>query len=804
MSAIVNTESIEITINGRRQRFSVAPNTTLLEVLRDRLKYTTTKEGCGVGECTSCAVMLDGEPVNSCITLALDAHGHTVVTLEGMGTAQGPQPMQESFIDHGAIQARVDGVQQAERREVLTFCHICAGHCAVKVSVAGNVIVDMAPDLESGLSNEQCVVRKGRMSIPEIHTHRDRLLHPLKRVGARGEGRWQPISWDEALDTIAGKFGEVRERFGPEYVVMGLGEPKGMEFAFGERFASAFGTPNVVTPGWMCGVPFALAQAYTFGRGAIPDEEYRPSLVVCWGINPNHTSGSLRRETFSKAMNAGAKLITIDPRKTDMAALADLWIKPRPGSDGALAMGVLKLVVEQKLYDREFVERWTTGFDALEAELKTFSLADVERVTWVPRAQIRKFARMVAELKPGCIQWGNALDQGGNAFQLHRAISILVAITGNLGLPGGLIFVDSRDNYVRPAKFYIPSKPRRNAERAIGASEYPLAIRSAVIPTRLFTKAMIEGVPYRPKAAMFVLTNPLVSYPNSQETYAALSKLEFIAISELFMTPTTAIADIVLPASAGMEHAEVGYWPGWYGEVRAHPKVVDAPGECRSDTWMLNELAKRLGLATDFWEDDEEAFDDWLAPSKVSFEELKTRRTLLPRVESGWKDLPTPSGKVEILCERLSEVNISPLPLWREVSAMRELSPEFPLLMTNGKEEIFMNTGYKQIVALRAMKPEPIVQMNPETARAAGLADGDEVFIETCQGKIRQRLALEPTLDPRVVNASFGWWFPEDPSGDYGRTRSNINMLTYDAGPHDPAAGCMQIRGVPCRVYKAA
>ena len=797
------TERIEITVNGKRHRFTVEPRTTLLEVLRDELKFTTTKEGCGVGECTSCAVIVDEKPVNSCLFLAIDADGCNVVTLEGMASAQGQQPMQEGFIDHGALQARADGVQPAERRQVLTFCHICAGHCAVKVTVAGNVIVDMEPDTESGLPNEQCVVRKGRMSIPEIHSHRDRLLYPMKRTGARGEGKWQRISWDEALDTIAAKLADVRDRFGPEYFVMGLGEPKGMEFAFGERFASSFGTPNVVTPGWMCGVPFAVAQNFTFGTGAIPDEEHAPALIVCWGINPNHTSGSLRRETFSKAMKAGAKLVTIDPRKTDVASLADLWIKPRPGSDGALALGILKVVVERKLYHKEFVENWTSGFEELKAHLRSFTLEEVERVTWVPKEQIRKFAALLGQLRPGCIQWGNALDQGGNSFQLHRAISILVAITGNLGVPGGLVFVDSRENYVRPAKFYIPSRERRNSNKAIGASEYPLAIRAAVIPTRLFIKAMLEGKPYRPKAAMFVLTNPLISYPNSQETYKALMKLEFIAVSELFMTPTASIADIVLPASTGMEHAEVGYWPGWYGEVRAHPKVVEPPGECRSDTHILNELAKRLGMHGDFWEDDEQALDDWLAPSRMSFEKLKTRRTLMPRIKSGWTGFPTPSGKVEILCERLKELGLSVLPLWPEVSAMRELPEEFPLIMTNAKEEIFMNTGYKMLTALRAMKPEPIVQMNPQTAAKAGLQDGDEVLIQTKQGTIRQRLALEPSLDPRVVNASFGWWFPEDLSGDYGRERSNINMLTYDEGPHDPAAGCMQIRGVPCRVSKA-
>jgi anaerobic selenocysteine-containing dehydrogenase len=794
-------ERIQLTINGKTHRFSVEPWTTLLEILREKLKFTTTKEGCSVGECGSCAVFMNEKMVNSCLILAVDADGANIVTLEGMSTTKGPQPLQESFIDHAAIQARADGRDAVEKKEFLTFCHICAGHCAVKVTVAGDVIVDMAPDMESGLSNEQCVVRKGRNSIPEIHAHRDRLLHPHKRVGARGEGKWQRISWDEALDTIAGKLKEVKDQYGPEYLVVGLGEPKGMEFAFGERFATAFGTPNVVTPGWMCGVPFGLAQNYTFGRGAIPDEEHLPRLIVAWGINPNHTSGSLRRETFSAAMKAGAKLITIDPRKTDHAGLADLWIKPRPGADGALALGLLKVVVEEKLYYEEFVATRTVGFKELQEQLGTFTLSEVERATWVPKAQIRRFARMLGEFKPVCMQWGNALDQIGNAFQLHRAISILTAITGNLGVPGGLIFVDSRDNHVRPAKFYIPSKEKRNSDKALGR-EYPLAIRSAVIPTRLFIKAMLEEKPYKPKAAIFVLTNPLVSYPSTQDTYKALMKLDFIVVSDLFMTPTAGIADIVLPAATGMEHEEIGYWPGWYGAVRAHLKVVEPPGECWADTKILNELAKRLDLKEEFWEDDEDALDHWLGPSGVTFERLKEKRTLLPKVRSTWATLPTPSGKVEIYCKRLEDVGISPLPLWKEVSALRELPQEYPLLMTNAKEEVYMNTGYKNLVSLRAMKPEPIVQLHPDTAGKAGLAEGDEVYIETKQGRIKQRLALDASLDPRVVIASFGWWFPEDPGSNYGWERSNINMVTYDEGPYDPSAGCMQLRGVPCRVYK--
>ncbi|OGA96107.1 MAG: hypothetical protein A3G27_09795 [Betaproteobacteria bacterium RIFCSPLOWO2_12_FULL_66_14] len=796
-------ERIQLVINGKRHTFAVEPRTTLMDILRERLKYTTTKEGCGVGECGSCAVVMNGRMVNSCLMLAVDLDGANIVTLEGMATEQGPQPVQESFIDHLALQARAGEAPPTERRELLTFCHICAGHCAVRVTAAGGTIVDMAPDLESGLPNEQCVVRKGRMSIPEIHSHRDRLLYPMKRVGQRGEGKWQRIGWDDALYEIAGRLRDIREQHGPEYLVMGLGEPKGMEFAFGQRFATAFGTPNVLTPAWMCGISFGLAQNFTFGRGAVPDEQHNPQLIVTWGINPNHTSGSLRRETFSRDMKAGAKLVAIDPKKTDMAALADLWIKPRPGADGALALGALKVVVEEALYDAAFVEQWTVGFDALRAELQKFTLEDVEHVTWVPREQVRKFARMLGELKPACVQWGNALDQGVNGFQLHRAISILVAITGNLSVPGGLVFLDSRHNHIRPGKFYIPSRERRNSPKAIGADEYPLAIRSALIPARLFVKAMLEGKPYRPKAGFFILTNPVISFPSSKETVEALKKLEFIAVSELFMTPTAALADIVLPAATGMEHDEIGYWPGWYGEVRAHPKIVEPPGECRADTEILNDLAWRLGFGELFWKNDHEALDEWLKPSGLSFEDLKQKRTLLPKVSHGWTGFDTPSGKVEIRADRLEELGIPALPLWRELSALPVIPAEFPLVMTNGKEEVYMNTAFKNVAALRAMKPEPVVQMHPDTANRAGLHDGDMVYIESRQGRIRQRLALEESLDPRVVIASFGWWFPEDPSGNYGWDVSNINMLTYDEPPYDPASGCMVVKGVPCRVYKA-
>ena len=196
---------ISLKINGKSYEFEVEPQETLVQLLREKLHLMRTKEGCGVGECGSCTVIMDKKAVASCLVLAVEADGSEILTTEGMSCDSELQPMQESFVDQLAMQARIGVSTMSARQEYLTFCHLCCGHCAVKVTVADNVIVDVAPDFESGLANEQCVYKKGRLSIPEIHSHPDRLTHPLKRAGARGEGKWERISWDEALDTIADK-----------------------------------------------------------------------------------------------------------------------------------------------------------------------------------------------------------------------------------------------------------------------------------------------------------------------------------------------------------------------------------------------------------------------------------------------------------------------------------------------------------------------------------------------------------------------------------------------------------------------
>jgi anaerobic selenocysteine-containing dehydrogenase len=797
------THTIRLTVNGNVQELSVEPWQTLMDVLVEHFRVARTKEGCGIGECGSCTVAMNGKFVNACLVLAADASGRTIVTMEQLAGAPGFQPVMEAFIhpDPGAMRVSYAAPGTAPSTGVFTFCHLCPGHCSIKAIVEDNRVVDFEPDMESGLYAEQCVEKKGRFTIPEVLGHKDRLLHPLKRAGAKGEGKWERISWDQALDTIAAKFNEHKEKFGPESVAFGLGEPKGMEFAYAQRLASAFGTPSVSTPGWFCGVPKSMAGAYTYGGGTVIDDDNTPALLVIWGANVVRTTGGVRRETIEKVIEAGGKLIVVDPQRTDLATLADLWIRIRPGSDGALVAGVLKVIIEEELYDRDIVDNWTIGFERLREELFHVSLDEVERLTWVPRRQIESFARLYTQTKPAAMQTGNAVDQHLNSFQTSRAITTMRAISGNLNVPGGDVFLTPPSS-TRPGNFYLLSKYRRNADKLL-KGKFKFAQKTTSIPSHVLTKTILTGDPYPIKSAMFILTNPLVSYPNSKETYRALMALDFMVVSELFMTPTASLADIVLPVAWGMEHDELGYWPGWYEEVRAHPKLVDPPGECWPDTKIINELAKRLGVGADFWEDDNEGLEVMLKPSGLSFDEFKKQRVLQPTKEYRPNSYRTPSGKIEIYSEQLARMGYEPLPLWQELSRRVEPTAEYPLLMTNAKEETYMATAFKHVASIRLIRPEPYVELHPNTARELGLEEGTQVYIETEIGRAKQRLSLNRAIDPRIVVAAFGWWFPERAESGYGWMESNINMLTGSGPDYDPSTGGVAMRGIPCRVYAA-
>ncbi len=532
--------------------------------------------------------------------------------------------------------------------------------------------------------------------------------------------------------------------------------------------------------------------------------------MILWGNNQIEFMGGFVREEMRSALLGGAKLIVIDPKKIDIAKRSNIWIAPRPSTDGILALGMIKYAIENKLYDEDFVQNWTIGFDDLKNEVAKFSYEDVERITWVKKDAIAKTVRMMVENRPVCLVVGNGVERSLHAFQQMRAIFILRAILGDLNTPGGNVRL-TPGKFTRPGLFYAlkdsPRLEKIKAKKVVG-SELKVAMQNAYIPTQSLVKAILEEKPFPIKSVVCILTNPLLSYPDTKMTYAAFKKVEFLVVSEIFPTPTTEIADLVLPAAWGAEHNTLGYWPGWHDEMRAYPQLVEPPGEAKADAWWINELAKRLGLEKYFWENEEDSYDEFLAPSGISWKEFVNIRSLNNKKEykkPGEGLFTTKSGKIEIRSGFMEKIGRSPLPTFEEMSTFRfaDTSEQYPLLLFNSKEAAYMLTGYKHVKFMRERRPEPTVELNPNTARRLGLKEGDWVVIETHKGKIRQKLVLDPAMDERLVFASFGWWFPEKGRETlYALEESNINMLTDADPPYDGETGAADLGGIPCKVYK--
>jgi anaerobic selenocysteine-containing dehydrogenase len=549
-----------------------------------------------------------------------------------------------------------------------------------------------------------------------------------------------------------------------------------------------------------------MAAKYTYGRMTFPDYDYPPKCLMIWGKNSLQTSSDSPPARFRRAFDKGTRFIVIDPRRISLASRADTWLKPRPGSDGLLALGILHVIINEGLYDRDFVARWTVGFDRLRDFVAAYPPGEVAEITWVPKSQIEQVARMYATTRPAAIQWGNALDQTSNAFQTCRAVAILKAITGNLDMPGGGVFPSPLPLLDRANLTLVEDSPR-NLEESIG-SRFKLAAQANIVPSQESCRALLEEKPYPLKAGLIFGSNPLLTYANASETYKAFRKLDFLVVADLFMTPTAELADIVLPVAANLEYdALIRH----YNCIAAHPKIVDPPGECLSDLQLMSQIAGRMGHGKYFWKDEAVAINTILQPAALTLEKLAGMgifyaETQYKKYEA--EGFQTPSGKVELFSDQLEGMGIDPLPTYHEPPqtpfGSPELSEEYPLVFTSCKSPFFFHASHRNIPSLRKRSPEPIAELNPETATKLGLNEGDSVYIETPRGKIRQKLRMNADLDPRVVIVAYGWWFPErGPSDLYGWQEANLNLLTNSSPPYDPAMGTPNLRGLICKVYKA-
>ena len=684
---------------------------------------------------------------------------------------------------------------------VRSSCRLCYNGCGVLVRLEGGRPTAVIGDPDHPLSKGRLCPR-GQSAL-ELMDHPDRLRHPLRRSGPRGSGAWERIGWDEALEAIVQGLGDVARRLGPESVVFMRGGSKGTSDDLLTRLAHVFGSPNISPTSSICYVATALASRHTYGFMAYPDMAHAPRCIVQWGFNPRTTHPPLYHE-MRAALAAGARHIVVDPCAIPNGA--DILLRPRPGSDAALALGMARAILDEGLEDQDFVRRWTVGIRRLRAHLEDYAPERVQDLTWVPAKDIRRAARLYATVRPGCILWGNALEAGLNNYQSCRAICILRALTGNLGAPGSDVRWSGLGELLRrdPALTRPDLLPEGMGSRRIGALA-GLLPDFGYVPHHLAAKAMLEDDPYPVRAAYLQGGNLLCTSADSRLMAEALSSLDFLAATDHFMTPTTALADIVLPASMYLEEDGVEqpwHWPAAF----PHRRVAD-PGQTRGEGRICNDLMRRLGDGEHAFKDMDAFVARYLEPAGLDFERMCRLGSLYgparPMAHEA-EGFPTPSGKVELYSETLAGWGFAPLPSYIEP---RPTDADLPLVLTSRKSPLFYHSCGRQIPMLRKARPEPVARLNPDTALGLGLADGDMVRIVTDQGAVVQRLRVDPHQDPRLVVAEHGWWFPElgPESGDgaFGWRRSNLNLLTDASRDCGRELGSPTLRAFPCRVEAA-
>jgi anaerobic selenocysteine-containing dehydrogenase len=692
---------------------------------------------------------------------------------------------------------------------IKTYCaRMDHGGCGMLAHVVNGKITKVEGDPDSPLSSGT-VCAKGLAQLERLN-HPDRLNYPMKRMGERGEGKWGRLSWDEALGIIAEKIQETIKQDGQRAISFAQGTPKGLELYLMIRLANILNVPNISTPGNVCHMPRETASNLTCGFFPIPDYDHPPACVVVWGSNLFQTNeeGILGAQ-LRRALDQGARLIVIDPRKTGAASRADLWLQPRPGTDLALALGMLKVMIDENLYDKTFVENWTKGFPELKEHLQKYPLNKVSEITWIPKEQVIKAAHLFTQKKPACIQWGNALEHNINSFQCAKALLILMAISGSLDVPGGNVNRQGPP-IMRPGEL-VQVKKFPDKKEKILSPEFRLATMMGFVPSQLIVKAILTAKPYPIRFMYIQGGNPLLSYANANETFQAMKRLDFLAVSEIFLTPTAQLADIVLPAATNFEFDDIGHFGLPHGFILARPKIVEPLGECWPDSKILNELGKRLGYGQYFWKDMRECLDEILRPAGMTYDDFKNVGILKGKWEhKGYekKGFNTPSGKVEIYSQQLKDWGYGPLPSYRDLPESPESSPdllkEYPLIFTSAKDPYYFHSAYRNVSSLRKLSPDPVVLIHPETASKSGIAEGDWVSVETKRGTIRQKAKLNSDIAPRVIILSFGWWFPERKDLElFGWKESNLNILTSNNPPYDPAIGSTSLRAVPCRIYKS-
>ena len=679
------------------------------------------------------------------------------------------------------------------------ICGFCGGSCLGDLHLQDGKIVKVEGNKTLPFSDGRLCVKGA--ALKQATYSPDRLLYPMKRVGNRGEGRFERISWEEALDTIVEKMEDTKEKYGAKSTMVYVGHPKWFR-PYLTDFANHYGTPNVGSESSTCAYALMLACKCCFGSDVFmpqPDMRRCKTLLI-WGVNPLYSNSVKGGKGFLGAVERGVNVIVVDPRCTPTTEHAALHLRPIPGTDGALALGMARVMITEDLYDKDYIEKYTYGFEEYKEYVMEFTPEKVEKITGVPAGDMIKAARLFASEKSSAIMTSaSPVVHNINGVQNARAIELLSALTGNYGMPGGVMAPGPGRPRMKGA-FMNDWMQRVDPDQDLSHDQFPAWRKLIYYETQVTRIAdYLEGKGEYPIRTLLAFGMNHHMWPRPDRIEDAMQNLDFFVNVDMYMNDTCKYADLLLPAATSLEREQVEILGP--NILYYQPEAIQPMGEVKNDIEILLELSSRMGfsLGDPQIHSYEEYLDSLLSPTGVTLAELKEhpegmqpKNPAKVRTSEQILQVKTPSGKIEFVSQVLESCKKpghEGLPIYRD---FREQLPmeEYPLILATGsrKPQLFHSRTYR-LPWLANLEETPVIDIHPEDARKLSLENGEEVVLRTPVGAMELSVNLDSSCLPGVVNVY------------HGAGEKDINYLVDDKYL-DPISGFPGYKSYCCRIEK--
>jgi len=618
-----------------------------------------------------------------------------------------------------------------------------------------------------------------------------RILRPLIR--RPGSSSLEPVTWEMALNTIADKLRTLKRDHGQQSVLFYAGSgSKGLLNSLSMEFWRLFGGCTT-TYGDLCWPAGLEATRLTLGANKhnAPWDLEKARLILLWGKNPAETN--IHQMVFiEKAIESGAKLIVIDPRRTESTERADLLIQPRPGTDGAIALGAANILISKGLIDLPFITKHLLGFEEFAEKVKAYAPKKAAAISDTPVEAIYALADSLGAIKPATICAGYGMQRYSNSGQTIRAIISLLAITGNIGKPGaGWIYANLQSHVFDKIRDPVASFPSSKTDSLVRAS----------VSTARFGQDIIESHDPTIKMAWIERGNPVSQNPDTHNVQKALRSLDFVVVVDQFLTDTAREADIILPAKSMFEQSDI-ITAYWHSYIQLKQKILNPPGDVKPESEIYLLLARKLGfaeeeIASTFPKPTDEGINEFLEKKLSSFpsltmESLRRGPVLAPGFEEvAFSDFvfPTPSGKIELYSkEAMTRWNVDPLPEHveqRESSiSLSRGSARFPLNLVTPNTKNRIHSQFNNLEMIRLVSPGPYALINPLDGEKRKLSTGDMVRVFNDRGEVKLEARFDLSIKPGVVSITNGWSISEGGAVNFCSLGRETD-IGYGAAFHD-------------------